>query len=147
MRSYLARKAQVGLELLLVLAALTALLVAFVPLIQQTRGAADYAVAAKQLQLVLVQAAADCREAKLGGDGALFVREWFLPERTAFSFDEDASEFKAVFDSGGATRSVSAYVGFPVVFARGGASFERGRTRVSIENKAGSIEACFQKIT
>jgi hypothetical protein len=136
-------KAQVSLELLLVLAALAALLVAFVPLIQQSRGAADYAVAAKQLQLVLAQAATDCREAKLGGDGTLFVRDWFLPERASFSFDAGASELKAIFASGGETRSVSAGVGFFVVFS--GASLERGRIQSVVENKGGSIEVRFQK--
>ena len=144
MRSCFARKAQVSLELLLVLAALAALLVAFVPLIQQAAGAADYAVTAKQMQIVLAQVATDCREAKLGGSGALFVRDWFLPERAAFSFDAGASEFKADFDSGGEARSVSAHVGFPVVFS--GESLERGRIRVSVENKGGSIDVRFQKI-
>lgn len=79
-------KAQVSLELLVVIAALAALFIAFFPFVSETREAAHYAAVAKQERAILAQTAADCRNARLGGAGSLFSRDWTLPAATNFSF-------------------------------------------------------------
>jgi hypothetical protein len=133
-------KAQVSLELLLVLGALAALLAAFAPLISEARSTAGYAVAAKQLNAVLAQTAADCREARLGGVGSVFSREWFLP--VPASFASSGSELSASFDFSGEQRTLVEDVGFECAAQR--VFLSRGSAVVRVENAGGVVKAVFQ---
>ncbi|MFH0974109.1 MAG: hypothetical protein V1817_04970, partial [Candidatus Micrarchaeota archaeon] len=149
-----ASKAQVSLELLIVIAALAVLLVAFLPFVSETREAANYAAVAKREQAILVQTAADCRAARLGGAGSLFLREWALSTATNFSFTDDGandsggsggsgSVLRAEFFAGGKQRSVEEDVGFSVRLFE--AALAAGRIAVAVENKAGVVEIVFQE--
>jgi hypothetical protein len=138
-------KAQVSLELLLVLAALAALFLAFLPFANQTRAATDYAAAFKQEQLVLAQTAADCREARLLGEGTRYSREWFLPAETTFYFESETLALKAVFAVGGERGVVSEPLGFGVSLEK--ATLPKGNAIVFVENSGGAVtvKARFQE--
>ncbi len=145
MRSF---KAQVSLELLIVIAALVALLAVFLPFVSETREAANYAAIAKQERAILAQTASDCRAARLGGAGSFFSREWTLPTATNFSFTGDSANgsvgmLRAEFVAGGKSRSVEEDVGFPIRLLE--TALAAGRISIAVENKAGVVEIGFQE--
>ncbi len=145
MRSF---KAQVSLELLIVIAALVALLAVFLPFVSETREAANYAAIAKQERAILAQTASDCRAARLGGAGSFFSREWTLPTATNFSFTGDSANgsvgmLRAEFVAGGKSRSVEEDVGFSVKLPA--TTLAAGRISVAVENKADAVEIGFQE--
>jgi len=130
------------LEFLVVLAAVVALFLAFLPLVNDARVAAAYAVVAKQEQVILAQTAADCREARLGGAGTVFSREWRLPAATTFYFEDGA--LKAVFESGDGEHSLSERTAFNVKLAE--TRLAAGGIAVSVENKGNAVEAVFEAV-
>lgn len=138
----LSRKAQLSVELLLLLAVLFAFLLALAPVINKTREAAELASSTKANQIALETIATNARQSYLLGNGAQLEAKVVFKTDVAMNSAPPLLEMN--FSSASVSKTISADLGFellPLQFA-----LEKGVYRAVFSNSAGKVSAVFSRV-
>ena len=145
MRTVFALRGQASLETLIVLSALFAFLLAFIPVINQARELVEFAKTADQAQAFAERFSADLKQAQLLGSGN--AREWVLSPTSGeieVSFDAAANALRITANYGSHSKKLIKEIGFPV-FLTGESRLKSGSFTIRVKNDSGRVEASIAK--
>jgi len=126
-------KAQLSLEFLVILSALAAFLLAFLPVYSQAQQNAKAKIVEQAQSLAFSQITALARQAEiLGKQNSLAEKIRFQADNTSFAFDGQTTALKMRFDYAGKTREVEEKLGFQIAVPEG--AFPKGDFRAVAEN-------------
>lgn len=139
-------RSQVSLELILLIAALLAFLLALLPVINEVRELTEFSAVLKQEEIFLNRIAADAKEVSVLGEGNVVEREMFLPaDETIVSFDEGKQAILLGFRQGNRFKALSEETGFRIQLKRFNAS--RGSYLIKASNEGeGKIVVSLQRV-
>jgi hypothetical protein len=140
-----ALRGQASLETLIVLSALFAFLLAFIPVINQARELIEFAKTAGNAQAFAERFSADLKQAQLLGGGN--AREWVFSLNAGeleVSFDPASNVLRMVLNYGSHSKKIEEKLGFPI-FLSGESRLKKGDFVVRAKNNAGRVEASITK--
>ncbi|MFH0922676.1 MAG: hypothetical protein V1811_01305 [Candidatus Micrarchaeota archaeon] len=136
------RKAQLSIELLLLLAVLFAFLLALAPIITKTQAAANLAASTKSNQIALETISSNARQAYLLGNGAQLEAKIVL--KTPVEIVSSPPVLEMRFSAGNVSKSVSTDLGFELSPSQ--TNLENGVFKAVFSNTAGKVSVVYSRI-
>jgi hypothetical protein len=130
-------RAQVSLELLVVLAAFFAFLVLWLPVTQGARNALEFGIAAKQAHLALGELKGAAEEVRVLGEGSAKTVRFTLSSDAALSYDAPSGTVSISVEAGGRGASFEERVAFPMELTV--SELRRGGSNVSVRNAGNAV--------
>jgi hypothetical protein len=132
------RRAQSSIELLLVLAALFALLLAFTPIIKDVRSATEQKLVVAQEQELLQTVSDLAGKVRILGEGSVLSQEVRVPVETTIVYE--GGFIKTEFPLGNSTKTLAKEIAFPLSLQK---NLAKGTYRLFAENSGGLVQVDF----